>query len=153
MRATPLLRRWRELACVAAAAGLVAAAAPAGLAQNTPASDGWHIPADAVNQTNPLAPGDTLLKRGRDVYDHHCATCHGHQGKGDGPSGDEEHPPADLTDPARAEANPDGVVFYKVWNGRKSPRMPAFKSRLSKEEAWAVVAYVKTLRPVPQADK
>ena len=148
MRATPSLRRWRALACAIAAAALVAAVAPAGLAQSTPDPDGWHIPAGAVSETNPLAPGDALLKKGRDVYEHHCATCHGHQGKGDGPSGDEEHPPADLTDPARADANPDGVVFYKLWNGRKSPRMPAFKSRLTKEEAWAVVAYVKTLRAV-----
>ncbi len=100
-----------------------------------------------MSEKNPLAPGDKLLKQGHDVFEHHCATCHGHQGKGDGPSGDEEHPPADLTDPARADANPDGVVFYKVWNGRKSPRMPAFKSRLTRDEVWAVVAYVKTLRP------
>jgi len=34
------------------------------------------------------------------------------------------------------------VVFYKVWNGRKDPDMPAFKSRMTRDEAWAVVAYV-----------
>ena len=138
--------RWRLFAGAAAVTGLLAALAPAALAQNTLDPDGWHLPADAMNEKNPLPPGDKLMKQGRDVFEHHCATCHGHQGKGDGPSGDEEHPPADLTDPARAEANPDGVVFYKVWNGRKSPRMPAFKSRLTKDEVWAVVAYVRTLR-------
>jgi mono/diheme cytochrome c family protein len=51
-----------------------------------------------------------------------------------------------LTNPARAAANPEGVIFYKVWNGRTSPKMPAFSEELSKEQAWSVVAYVQTLR-------
>ena len=54
--------------------------------------------------------------------------------------------PADLTLAARASANPDGVLFYKVWNGRSRPKMPAFKSQLTKDDVWAVVEYVKTLR-------
>ena len=52
----------------------------------------------------------------------------------------------DLTNPRRAERNSDGVVFYKVWNGRKVPKMPAFKDELTKEQAWAVVAYAQSLR-------
>jgi mono/diheme cytochrome c family protein len=43
--------------------------------------------------------------------------------------------------------NPEGVVFYKIWNGRKDPDMPAFKSQMTKDEAWAVVAYAISLRP------
>ena len=52
----------------------------------------------------------------------------------------------DLTDAKRAERNPDGVVFYKIWNGRRKPKMPAQKDELTKEQIWAVVAYVQTLR-------
>jgi mono/diheme cytochrome c family protein len=52
----------------------------------------------------------------------------------------------DLTNGKRADRNPDGVVFYKVWNGRKKPKMPAFSAELSEDEAWAVVAYVQSLR-------
>jgi mono/diheme cytochrome c family protein len=52
----------------------------------------------------------------------------------------------DLTRADRAAKNPDGVVFYKAWNGRKKPKMPAFKDELSKEQIWAVVAYVQTFR-------
>jgi mono/diheme cytochrome c family protein len=44
--------------------------------------------------------------------------------------------------------NPDGVMFYKIWNGRHDPRMPAFKSEMTKEEVWEVVTYITTsLRP------
>jgi mono/diheme cytochrome c family protein len=52
----------------------------------------------------------------------------------------------DLTTPKRADRNPDGVVFYKAWNGRKKPKMPAVKDELTKEQLWSVVAYVQTLR-------
>jgi mono/diheme cytochrome c family protein len=51
-----------------------------------------------------------------------------------------------LTNPKRADRNPDGVVFYKVSNGRRNPKMPAFKEELSKDQIWSVVAYVQTLR-------
>jgi mono/diheme cytochrome c family protein len=52
----------------------------------------------------------------------------------------------DLTNPRRAARNPDGTVFYKVWNGRKSPKMPAFKDELTKDQVWQIVAYAQTLR-------
>ena len=52
----------------------------------------------------------------------------------------------DLTRADRAAANPDGIVFHKVWEGRTEPRMPAFQDQLSKEQIWAVVVYAQTLR-------
>jgi mono/diheme cytochrome c family protein len=52
----------------------------------------------------------------------------------------------DLTDAKRAERNSDGVVFYKIWNGRRKPKMPAQKDELTKEQVWAVVAHAQSLR-------
>ena len=73
--------------------------------------------------------------------------CHGAEGKGDGPEGEPEHAQdMNLTVASRAARNPDGVVFYKIWNGRGSPKMPAFSEELTKEQVWAIVAYVQTLR-------
>jgi mono/diheme cytochrome c family protein len=46
--------------------------------------------------------------------------------------------------------NSDGTVFYKIWNGRSNPKMPVFSEEMTKEQAWAVVAYVQTLRKKPQ---
>ena len=66
---------------------------------------------------------------------------------GDGPDADPDAmDDMDLTVAKRAERNPDGVVFYKVMNGRRKPKMPAFKEELTKDQVWAVVAYVQTLR-------
>jgi mono/diheme cytochrome c family protein len=58
----------------------------------------------------------------------------------------------DLTDELRAELNTEGVLFYKVWNGHaiqlrtQVDDMPAFQGKLSKDEVWAVVEYLKVLR-------
>ena len=57
-----------------------------------------------------------------------------------------------LTVAARAARNHDGVIFYKVWNGHSIQLrtevvdMPSFEGKLSKDDVWAVVEYLKVLR-------
>jgi mono/diheme cytochrome c family protein len=55
----------------------------------------------------------------------------------------------DLTNPERADRNVDGVVYYKVLNGRRRPKMPTFKEELTEQQIWAVVTYVQSLRKKP----
>ena len=93
-----------------------------------------------------MASSPDVLKKGADLYKSKCQRCHGPKGKGDGPDADPDSPPEDLTNPARASRNPDGVMFYKVWNGRKEPKMPAFKADMSKTDVWTVITYIKTFR-------
>lgn len=110
------------------------------------AQGGWSIPAGANDEKNPLTSSADAVKHGESLYKSNCAGCHGPKGLGDGPNvdrHDRKSRPANLT----LSRNPEGVVFYKMWNGRKNPDMPAFKSRLTKDDAWAVVAYVISLRP------
>lgn len=109
-------------------------------------STSWTIPAAALEEKSPLTPTAEVLKKGKALFGSNCRRCHGPEGKGNGPDGVPETPPADLTLSSRAAANPDGVVFYKVWNGRSKPTMPAFKSQLTKNDVWMIVEYVKTLR-------
>lgn len=117
----------------------------AGLAQAR--GGGWNIPPTARTEKSPLTVDDTVIANGKKLFSSKCQRCHGASGKGDGPDADPAHADdMNLTNPARAAANPEGVIFYKVWNGRTSPKMPAFSEELSKEQAWSVVAYVQTLR-------
>ena len=105
----------------------------------------WTLPEGAANEKNPLASSPEVLKKGESLYKSNCAGCHGPAGLGDGPNVDKKdrtERPANLT----ISRNPEGVVFYKIWNGRKDPDMPAFKSRMTKDETWSVVAYVLSLR-------
>jgi mono/diheme cytochrome c family protein len=130
--------RWARLVCVAVLAGSVLP-----LAAQT---EGWTIPPTAASEQNPLAAGPDLVKKGKALFTSNCQRCHGPEGKGDGPEASAQAPPANLSDPSRAAENPDGVLFYKVWSGRAKTAMPAFKSRLTRDDVWAIVAHVKTLR-------
>ena len=122
------------------------------MATSTPADQGskksdWTIPAGGENEKNPLVVNDAILAAGRKVFVSKCQRCHGRQGRGDGPDADKKHlDHMNLTNPANAHHNSDGTVFYKIWNGRSSPKMPRFSEELTKEQAWAVAAYVQTLR-------
>jgi mono/diheme cytochrome c family protein len=121
---------------------------PAPVAAGQPAAnpDSWQIPPDAPKEANPIPVSEKVLAQGEKIFASKCERCHGPGGKGDGPDADPDRKPEDLTNAARAARNPDGVMFYKIWNGRKNPRMPAFKTDLTKDEVWTVIHYVKTLR-------
>src|SRR5688572_19888020 len=118
------MRFFRNMLIVAASALL-----PMSLAAQTAAR--WTIPATAVEEKNPLPVNAATLAGGKKVYDAKCQSCHGPAGKGDGPDADKKYADTmDLTQAARAARNSDGQVFYKVWNGRLNPKMPAFSEQL-----------------------
>jgi mono/diheme cytochrome c family protein len=110
-------------------------------------ASGWTLPPEAQTTKNPLTVDPKLLATGKSIFKEKCQKCHGASGKGDGPDADPDaQEDMDLTRADRASKNPDGVVFYKIFNGRKKPKMPAQKDDLTKEQIWSVVAYVQTLR-------
>src|SRR5688500_6188479 len=82
-------------------------------------SGGWVLPADAEQKKNPHPLDEKLRATGKADYKDKCARCHGPGGLGDGPDADPDAMDMNLTVADRAEPNPDGVIFYKVWNGRK----------------------------------
>ena len=110
------------------------------------ASDGWLIGRDALDLVNPTALTPAVAARGADLYRSKCQRCHGRTGAGGGPDAEPDDPPGDLTDERRAPRNPDGVLFYKIWNGRSRPKMPAFKTDIGRDDVWAIVHHIKTLR-------
>ncbi|HET7217117.1 MAG TPA: cytochrome c [Vicinamibacterales bacterium] len=130
----------------AALAGFTAHAAPT--PHTTQASSGgWQLPPDADSKQSPLTVDGKVLAAGKAVFKDKCTRCHGPAGIGDGPDADPDHrEDMDLTNGKRADRNSDGVVFFKVMNGRRRPKMPAFKEELTEQQVWSVVAYVQTLR-------
>lgn len=141
--------RIRNLFVAAAAAALIVPAVT--IAQQQPAAparpNGWVLGEDADTKKNPL-PGDAAtLATGKGIYKDKCQRCHGPGGLGDGADADPDaRGDMDLTLAKRAARNTDGTVYYKVANGRKKPKMPAFKDQLNEEQIWAVVSYVQSLR-------
>lgn len=124
-----------------AAAILVAALGAAPAAQYA----GWTIPDGGKEEKSPLKSSADLVKKGKGLFASHCQKCHGPLGKGDGPDSSTSSPAADLTDEFRTELNPEGVLYYKIMNGHP-PSMPAFKSKLTKNDAWTLVEYLKSIR-------
>ena len=147
-----MIRRLLIVGCAVVATGLAILQMPtAAMVSNGEmqggANSGWQLPPDADTKKNPLQADAKTLATGKSVFKDKCTKCHGSAGLGDGPDADPEHREhMDLTNPKRAENNADGVVFYKVWNGRRKPKMPVFKEELSEQQVWSVVAYVQTLR-------
>jgi mono/diheme cytochrome c family protein len=125
---------WPLLAlCVAAAAAL---------AQD--AGD-WKAPARAAKKKNPIGVDEKSIAAGKTIYTQQCFTCHGPEGKGDGPSAkDLEKRPGDLSNPKLREQT-DGALFWKITEGRKP--MPTFEKLLTEEDRWNVINYVRTLAP------
>ena len=141
--------RIRKLFVAAAAAALIVPAAT--IAHQQPAApaqpNGWILGEDADTKKNPLPADAATLATGKGIYKDKCQRCHGPGGLGDGADGDPDaRGDMDLTNPKRAARNTDGTVYYKVANGRKKPKMPAFKDQLNEEQIWAVVTYVQSLR-------
>ena len=111
----------------------------------SPQYAGWTIPEGGKDEKSPLKSSLALVKKGQGLFGSNCQKCHGPEGKGNGPDSNPQHPAADLTDEFRTELNTEGVLYYKIWNGHP-PDMPAFKSKLTKDEVWTLVEFLKALR-------
>ena len=109
---------------------------------------GWLIPPGGRDEKSPLSSAPGAATRGKALYISNCQKCHGPDGTGSGPP----DYAADLTDELRIELNTEGVLFYKIWNGHaiqlrtQVDDMPAFSGKLSKDEVWSLVEYLKVLR-------
>jgi mono/diheme cytochrome c family protein len=97
--------------------------------------------------TNPFLPDAASLKIGGDLFNQNCAVCHGEQGRGNGPAaaGLSLKPP-DYGN-GHLDIHTDGDIFYWIQNGisQGSP-MPAFKDKLTDDQIWHLVNYVRRLR-------
>ncbi|MDP6344219.1 MAG: cytochrome c [Alphaproteobacteria bacterium] len=86
---------------------------------------------------------------GEGNYQSYCVTCHGVEGKGDGPlSEDLDVKPRDLSDPAFASAKSDQHLFKVIKFGGASvglsENMAPFSGQLSDKEINNVVAYLRS---------
>ncbi len=100
------------------------------------------VPAFAHLQPDPVRPVPAQIAAGRQVFLQNCATCHGVDGKGDGPAAANLNPkPADLT--VHAPLHTEGDLYWWVTHGISGTAMPAWDSTLTDLQRWQVVTFVK----------
>jgi mono/diheme cytochrome c family protein len=108
----------------------------------------WIVPEEAKRVVNPLKPSQSDLPGTRRIYLDKCAECHGDTGKGDGPQGKMYAPlPSDLSDATHMRSASDGELFFRISEGHRP--MPAFRKRLTEEQRWQLVLYLRSLTAAP----
>ena len=91
------------------------------------------------------SPDPALVARGREIFGDACAACHGFEANGRGPAGIGLHPPpADLVGKIVHERT-DAEILDRIHEGKPGTAMPSFQAALSREDARAVVAYLRAL--------
>ena len=117
---------------------------------------GWLDPTEYPVQKGALIPPvdpETLIKpsreltvQGKELFEKHCRTCHGEQGKGDGPaSGTMDPPPRDFTASVGWVNGRNMPAVYKTLShGIAGSSMASF-DYLTKKDRMALVHYVESL--------
>jgi mono/diheme cytochrome c family protein len=150
------------IGAVAVAFGVWATAPPSSQADVTgePHDDDkgghLHVPAPLPYADAHVPPGvwtdAAMIARGKEIYATKCAVCHGDAGDGKGPAGVAlPLKPPDLRDKAGIAEMRDNYWFWRVSEGglvdpfkSKGSAMPSWKTDLSVQDRWAVMAYQHT---------
>jgi mono/diheme cytochrome c family protein len=103
----------------------------------------WKAPDDAKKMKNPVTADDANIAAGKAIYAERCANCHGDAGDGKGSDAAMYSvAPAAFNDAAAMQETTDGELFWKISEGRRP--MPGFKNRLTEQERWQLVDYIRT---------
>jgi cytochrome c oxidase cbb3-type subunit II len=98
---------------------------------------------------DPLPVTEGNLLRGKEVFLQRCVGCHGLKGDGKGPAATfMSPPPADFTSKDDACCGGDtgpGDFYYRILRGWPGTAMENFGERLSVDDIWRVVLFVKTI--------
>lgn len=109
----------------------------------------WELPDDADKTKNPAQATAESIAKGKELFlertKGNCIFCHGETGSGNVENLPRlRRKPADLSNRERMTAMTDGEVFWKLSKGITGI-MPAGEQRMTEEERWHVVNYVRTL--------
>jgi DMSO reductase family type II enzyme heme b subunit len=112
-------------------------------------------PAAAQVEVEPVPPTPVAVDaaRGLQLYQRHCAQCHGAEGKGDGVAADLVYPrPRDFTtaifkvrSTKSGQLPTDHDLFRVISDGLPGTSMPAWRKYLTEAERWQLVHHVKSL--------
>jgi mono/diheme cytochrome c family protein len=107
----------------------------------------------APRRKNPLADSSEAVTAGLVLFRAHCVTCHGAPGVDPTEEGASLNPPAPGLTLPRVQARPDGELYWIVSRGVRMTGMPAFGPSRSEQEIWQLVAALRRLPQLSDAQK
>ncbi len=89
-----------------------------------------------------------LLARGRERYDIYCAVCHGANGDGNGITKRYGMGATPTYHDDRLRTMAEGEIYSTITNGKNT--MLSYADKLTPDDRWAVIAYVRALQRAQQ---
>jgi mono/diheme cytochrome c family protein len=97
---------------------------------------------------NPVPANVASVEAGKAVFTKYCRSCHGAEGKGDGPGTPKDVHPANLASGKFVHGGSDGEIFTTIKTG-VPPKfdMDSWDGRIKDPDIWNLVNYIRTLGP------
>ncbi len=106
----------------------------------------WTGPAPSNNQSNPIKMTSSSVVTGQSIFAQNCVQCHGQNGFGDGPLAATLNPPPADFHARHLDDHTDLQLFQWIQNGIPGTAMPAFKGKLTDDQIWNLVNFVRSFR-------
>lgn len=95
---------------------------------------------------NPVPGTPAAVVHGQQVFQSHCVTCHGSDGRGQGPAAAAlSPPPSDLT-ARHLDDHTDGELFWWITHGMPGTAMPAWEGILGETQRWQLIHHLRAIR-------
>lgn len=104
------------------------------------------IPSDYLGARSTVKSTADNIASGGKLYSENCSECHGKEGMGDGEAGKALSPsPALLAWMIQRPMAIDEYLLWTISEGGEAfgTAMPSFKGKLSREQIWKIVAYMR----------
>lgn len=98
---------------------------------------------DRYSHENPTPASVASIDAGNEVFQEHCAECHGSGARGDGPAGAELDGPQAPDLVKTAARRTEGELYGFIAYGR--PDMPDWRRVLEEKDLWNVVNFLRSL--------
>lgn len=111
------------------------------------------LPEGAKEKQNPVPASDEVLAEARAHWADHCATCHGNDGSGQIPLGQQMYPPAPDMRKDDTQRKTDGELFYIIENGVRLTGMPGWGGTAHGErDSWKLVRFIRHLPSLSRSE-
>jgi mono/diheme cytochrome c family protein len=99
----------------------------------------------AAKMKNPQASNAASIATGQGLYQKQCRMCHGAAGQAETPAA-QAMKASNLADATWTRGSSDGEIFVVIQEGAGPEyKMKGFKGKLTDQETWHVVNYVRSL--------